>query len=213
MHRVERGPPLDQVLTPANVDRKRIRELRRQLLQRLMHERALHFRGELPGLLVDGYDTPGVYRRGIPLGLVDSFDSFESFVRFDSFDKFVLRTLHLQAVRRQLELPEQDDALVRAEDVVQEWLIEPDRAQAPRAIPHEHLEDLEPRPARRTHAAAQDLARDRGRYAGLQRRDGLEMSPVFIACGKPIQQILDRRQTDPLQIRRASRTYTLEILQ
>ena len=42
----------------------------------------------------------------------------------------VLRTLHLQAVRRELELAEQDHALVRMEDVVEERLVEPDRAQA-----------------------------------------------------------------------------------
>jgi hypothetical protein len=63
-------------------------------------------------------------------------------------------------VRRELELAEEDDTLVGPEDVVQEWLIEPDGTQAARPIAHEHLEDLETRPPRRTNAAAEDLSGD-----------------------------------------------------
>ena len=45
----------------------------------------------------------------------------------------VLRVLQLQPVRRQLELAEEDDALMRPEDVVEKRLVEPDRAQRTRS--------------------------------------------------------------------------------
>ena len=52
---------------------------RRHRLQRLVHERALHLRGQLPGLLVDGHDAPGV--DGSFDAVVSSFDSFVLFDR------------------------------------------------------------------------------------------------------------------------------------
>ena len=62
---------------------------------------------------------------------------------------FVLRILHLHAVRGELEVAKQDDSLMRMEDIVQERLIEEHGAQRAGVIADEHFEDLEPRPARR----------------------------------------------------------------
>ena len=94
---------------------------------------------------------------------------------------FVLRVLQLQAVRRHLELAEQDDALVRVEDVGEKRLVEPDRAQRAGRVARRALEDPEARPARRPDAAADDLADDRRRCAGLQRGNRLEAAAVFVA--------------------------------
>src|SRR5262249_56218014 len=106
----------------------------------------------------------------------------------------VLRALHLEAVRRQLELAEQDDALVRTENVVEERLVEPDRAQAARLVAQEHLEDLEARPPRRPDAAAQHLSGHRRGDAAAARRDGLEVAAILVPRGKAVEQVFDRRE-------------------
>jgi hypothetical protein len=47
-------------------------------------------------------------------------------------------------------------------DIVEEWLVEEDRAQHAGVVADEHLENLEARPAGRTDAARNDFTRDRG---------------------------------------------------
>ncbi len=116
-------------------------------------------------------------------------------------------------MRRQLELAEEDDALMGPEDVVEKRLVEPDRAQRTGAIADDQLEDLEARPARRANAAADDFAEDRGRDARPQRGDGLERAAIFVADRKSVEQVFDRVQADPLEIRRAPRTDPFEELQ
>jgi len=124
-----------------------------------------------------------------------------------------LRALQLQTVRGQLQLAEQDDALVRPEDVVQERLIEPDRADGAGAVAEQQLEDLEARPAGRADAAADDLADDRRGLAGPQLGDRLEMAAVLIADGKPVEEVFDSVKTDTLEIGGAPRADTLQVLQ
>ncbi len=156
---VDRGAPVDQLLPHAHVFRQRIRQRRRQLRQGLVHQRPLHLGGQRSGLFVDRHDPPGVQRLLRCGG---------GFVRFFPLDDLVLRARELKAVRREFELPEQDDALMRMEDVVEEGLIEPDGAERPGVVAHDHLEDLEARPARRPDAAAKHFAGDRCRHAWLQ---------------------------------------------
>jgi ABC-type transporter Mla subunit MlaD len=116
-------------------------------------------------------------------------------------------------VRGQLELAEQDDALVRLEDVVEERLVEPDRAQRAGAVAQEQLEDLEPGAAGRPDAAADDLADDRRRLAGAQRRDRLEVAAILVADRESIEEVLDGVETDAFEIGGAPRADTFQVLQ
>ena len=125
----------------------------------------------------------------------------------------VLRALQLQAVRRQLQLAEEDDALVRLEDVVQERLVEPDGAKRPGAIAQQQLEDLEAGPSRRPDAAADDLADDGGGLAGAQRGDGLEVAAILVANRKAVEKVFDGVETDTFEIGGAPRADTFQVLQ
>ena len=126
----------------------------------------------------------------------------------------VLRVLHLQAVRGQLELAEQDDALMRMEDVVEERLVEPDRAQRCRCRSRTSISKILKRGRRvgrmpqLTTSPATDAA-----TPGLQRRDGLEAAAILVADGKAIEQIFDRGEADALQIGGAPRPDALQVLQ
>ena len=62
MHVHQRGAPVEQPLAPADLVRQRIRDVGRQLRQRLMDDRALHLRRQRSGLLVDRDDAAGVQR-------------------------------------------------------------------------------------------------------------------------------------------------------
>jgi hypothetical protein len=216
VHLLERVAALDQVLADAHRGRQRIGQLRRHRLQRLVHERALHLRRELARLLVHRHDPPGVDRAAVErvtIAFAPFVRSFDPIPLFDAFHQFVLRTLHLEPVRGELELAEQDHALVRMEDVVEEGLVEPDGAQAPRPIADEHLEDPEPRPPRRPDAAAENLAEHRRRHAGTQLRDRLEMAAVLVARREPVKEILDRRQPRAPEIRRPPRPHAFQKLE
>ena len=116
-------------------------------------------------------------------------------------------------MRRQLELAEEDDALMRTEDVVEERLVEPDGAERAGAVAHDQLEDLEARPARRANPAPDDFADDRRRDAGPQRGDRLERAAILVADREPIEEVFDRVQADALEIGRAPRADALEELQ
>ena len=116
-------------------------------------------------------------------------------------------------MRCQLELAKEDDSLVRPEDVVEKRLVEPDRSQRPRAIAHDQLEDLEARQTRRANAAAHDFSEDRGRDAWPQFGDGCEGAAVFVADRKSVEQVFDRVQAHPLEVRRPPRPDPFEELQ
>ena len=126
---------------------------------------------------------------------------------------FGLRILELQSVGGQLELAKEDDALMRTEDVVEKWLIEPDRAERAGAVADDELEDLEARTARRTNAASDDLADDRRRHARTQGGDRLERAAVLVPDRESIQEILDRVQADSLEIGSAPWADAFEELQ
>ena len=113
MRVVNGGPPVDQLLAPPNIVRQRVGDFRGQLRQRVVHKNTLHLRRQVPGLFVHRDDASRVqhllfrFRRRVrTVG-----------VRFGGHD-LVLRVLHLQPVRGELELPEQNDALMRTEDVL-----------------------------------------------------------------------------------------------
>ena len=101
---------------------------------------------------------------------------------------------------------------MRVEDIGEERLIEPDRAQRSRPVAHEHLEDLEARPARRPDRGADDFGLYGRHHPGPQRRDGLKAAAIFVPDWKPVQQILDRREADALKIGRPARTNALQVL-
>jgi hypothetical protein len=124
-------------------------------------------------------------------------------------EDLVLRILKLQPVRRQLEAPEENHPLMWTEYIIEEGLVEPDCAQRAGAVPHHQLEDLEPRSARRPHAAAHHLADNRRLHARLERRDCAEVPAILVADRKSIQQIFDGVETDALQIGGAPRPDSL----
>ena len=137
---------------PMPVGWKRIGKRGGQLRQRVVHEHALHLGRQRAGFLVYRHDPSCVKR--IVLGALAAL----FIVWLLRFEDFVLRILELQPVRRQLEASKQNDPLVRPEHVIQKWLVEPDSAERTGAVADQQLEDLEPGPAGRTHAAADDLA-------------------------------------------------------
>jgi hypothetical protein len=170
------------------------------------HEHALHLGRDRAGLLVDRDDAAGV--QGLVFGRRPRFA-----IVAGRRQNLVLRVLQLQAVRGQLQLAEEDDALVRAEDVVQKRLVEPDRAQRTGAIADDELEDLEPRAAGRPDAAADDFTGDRRRDAGAQFGNGLEGGAILVPNRKAVEQVFDGVQADAFEIGSAARADALEILQ
>ncbi len=98
-------------------------------------------------------------------------------------------------------------------DVVEKRLVEPDRAQRTRPIADDQLENLETRPARRANAAAHDFSEDRRRDAWPQFGDGVEGAAVFVADWKSVEQVFDRVQAHPLEVRRPPRPDPFEELQ
>ena len=147
----------------------------RQLRQRVVHKHPLHLRRQVPGLFVDRDDASRVQHL---------FLRFRRRVRTvassaSACDDLVLRVLHLQPVGRELELAEQNDALMRAEDVVEKWLVEPDRAKRSGGVAHQHLEDLETWTAGRAHASADHLSGDRRgcRRASMTRWSEIRCDP------------------------------------
>ncbi len=62
VHVVQRRAAVHELQFGAHARGERIGDVAGQLLQRVMHERTLHLRGEVAGLLVDRHDAPGVER-------------------------------------------------------------------------------------------------------------------------------------------------------
>ena len=127
---LQRLPSIDQALPLAYGEGQRVGQRRGKLFEGVMDERPLDLGRELSGLLVNRDDAAGVQARF--LGPVRrSTGARRSRVGgvLTAHD-LILRILHLQPVRGQLELAEEDDPLMRMKDVLQERLVEPDRAQA-----------------------------------------------------------------------------------
>src|SRR6476660_2844932 len=125
---------------------------------------------------------------------------------------FVLRVLHLHPMGRELEPPEQDDALMGMEDVVEKRLVEEDRAQDSSRIPDEHLENLETRTPRGPYAAADDLPRHRRRGRGSERGNRLKRAAILVPDRKAIQQVFDGCEADALKVGRAPGSNAFQIL-
>ena len=158
-----------------------------------MHDRPLHFRGQRAGLLVDGNDPAGVDR--ILLG-----GAFVTLLP----DDLVLRVRELVAAAAgQLQRAEQDDFLTRLEDIPEKRLVEVRHPQRAARILHDHVEDLESGPARRADAGAEDVDEQRCRLPRLQLGNHAELPAVLVPDRKPVQQVLDRREADALEVRRA----------
>ena len=85
------------------------------------------------------------------------------------------------------------------EDIGEERLVEPHRAQRAGAIAQQHLEDLEARPSRWLDAAA-DRAEHRRHHARTQRGNGPERTAILVTGGKAIEQVFDGCEPDALQI-------------
>ena len=205
VHLLQRRAAIDQLLPPPDRHRQRIRQFRRENLQRLMDERALHLGGQLSRFFVDWDDSAGMQR------LVDRVAGLPGFAILIT-DDFVLGALHLQAVRIQLQLSVEDHVLMGAEHVLQKRLVEPDGAHAAGRIAYQHFENLESRAARRPNAAAEDFPADSRGNVGFQGGNRLEVPAILVPCGKPVQQILDCREADVFQVGGASRPDALQIL-
>ena len=136
-----------------------------------MHEHALHLRRQVPGLLVDRNDASGVQRlvfrrRRRPLSGASPSCGRISYCGFCS-----CRPCDVSS-----SSAEQDDALMRAEDVVQERLVEPDRAQGDPTRSRTSISKILNRGRRVGRMpAADDFTDHRGGHAGLQRGDRLKV--------------------------------------
>ena len=177
--------------------RQRIGQLLRQPLERVVHQLALDLRGDAAGLLVDRYDPAGVHRLAIRV-----------------VENLVLRIRQLQtAGTAHLGEAEQDDLLPAREHVAQERLVEPRHANRAAGVGDQRLENLEAGTPGRSQTAARDAAHDRRRLAGPKRRNRLKAAAIFVADGKPVQQVFDGEETDALEIGGATRTDAFEELQ
>ncbi len=107
---------------------------------------------------------------------------------------------------------EEDDAHVALEDVLQERLVHPDGENRTRAVADERLENLETRPAGGAHPAALHPAADGHLLAGFEGRDRLQMTAIFIAQRKPVEEVFDGGQADALEICRAPRSNAFQKL-
>ena len=212
MRVTERRTPVDEVMPRPESGRKRIRQDVGQLRQRMVHEDALHFGRDGPGLLVDWNNSTGV-ERVVIAQLVQRNVAGIGLLGSGLWQDFVLRVLKLQPVGAQLELAVEDDALVRLEDVVEKRLVEPDGPKSAGTIADDQLEDLETRAPRRPNAAPHDLADDRSGDTGTKRSDCLECPAVLIADREAIEQVFNRAQTHPFEIGGAPGPDPLEVLQ
>ena len=127
-------------------------------------------------------------------------------------DHLVLRVLHLQTVRGELELAVEDHALMRVEDVGEERLVEEHGAQRTGAVADQHLENLEAGPARGPDAGTDDLGEHRRHHARTQRGDGPERAAVLVADGESVQQVFDGGEPDALQIGGTPWSNTFQVL-
>ncbi len=125
----------------------------------------------------------------------------------------VLRIGQLQtAVAATFRRTEEDDLLASRKDIAQERLVEPDYADRATRVGGQPFEDLESPPAGGTKTAVRDAAHDRDRLSRSDSRNWLEAAPVFISDRKPVQQVLNRQKTDPLEVGGATWAHAFEEL-
>ena len=189
MRRVKRRVSRRQPKPSADLLGQKIRHVGRQPLQRLVHEPPLHLRRDGAGLLVDGHDAARV--NGLSFFVVENL---------------ILRVRNLQGDRpAHFDRAVQHDTLPAHEDVPQVRLVQPHGAQRSAAVVDRGLENLEAGTPRGSKAARQHPAGDRRRLSGFQRGNRLQPAAIFIAQRKPVQQILDSRESRVLQVGGAPR--------
>ena len=95
---------------------------------------------------------------------------------------------------------------MRLQDVLQEALIHPHRANRSAAVADKRLKNLEAGASGRAQPAVLDAARNRHLLTRPEAGDRLKMAAIFVAKWKAVQEIFDGGKTDPLQIGRAPRS-------
>jgi hypothetical protein len=75
------------------------------------------------------------------------------------------------------------------------------------------LEDLESGTPRRSKAARQNPARDRGALPWFERRNRAEPAAIFIPQRKPVEKVFERDKTGAFEVGGASRADALQVLQ
>jgi hypothetical protein len=174
-----------------------VRHVRRQPLERVVHQRALNLRRHTARSFVHRHDPPGM--NGFTLLVLDNL---------------VLRVRELEAaaVRAQLHRAKEDDPLSRREHVAKERLVQPRGPNRARLVGDERFEDLEPGAPRRAETAAQDAAGHRRRVTRPEGRNRQEPAAVLVAEREAVEEILDRVQPRVRQIGCATRPDALEEL-
>ena len=128
--------------------------------------------------------------------------------------QLVLRIRQLQpAAAAHLHHAKQHHVLPGLEHVAEERLVQPGRAQGAARIADECLEDLESGAAGRSKTAAEDAGRDRRGLSRPERRNGPELTAVFVSDRKPVQQVLDGLEAGALEVGGATRADALQKLQ
>ncbi len=178
--------------------RQRIGQFRRQIGEHPEHEPALQPRRHRPDLLVDRHDPARVHR---VLALV-------AVVAQD----LVLGIGELETAP-ELDRTVQHDSLRRPKHVTEERLIRKDRANRAARVANHELEQPEAGTPRRPHARGQHLARHSGHLTRAQARRRHEPPSVLVPQRKPQQQVLDRHESRPLEVRGTPRAHASQILQ
>src|SRR5262249_26613295 len=112
-----------------------------------------------------------------------------------------------------LDRTKEHDLLAGSKHVAQEWLIQPGDPQAAALILHKRFKDLEARAARGSKAAVHHLRNDGGGLTRLQRSNRRKTAAIFIADGKAIEKILDRREAGVCEVGSAARPDAFQKLQ
>ena len=104
----------------------------------------------------------------------------------------------------------QQDPLPRRERRLQVRLVHPHRAKRARVVPQQHLEQREAAAAGLPQPGADHPATDRGGLARPQGAGANEAAAVFVAEGKPMEEIVRRAQARPLELGRPAGTDSLQ---
>jgi hypothetical protein len=192
------GTPIRPPLAGDHGGRQQFGQWRRQQAQHVVHQPAMHVRGDDAGAFVDRDDSASVQRLA---GAVV--------------------TQHLELRRGQLQAAaapvfgaaDQHDALMRFEHVLQERLIWPDHLHLSGGILHERGEQPEPWPARGRQPALQHFAEHRGRRPWLQAGNRLEAAAVLVAAREAEQQVFDGTQSGLGEVGGPSRANPLHELE
>ena len=203
--RVPTGRPL---LCRQDVAGDGVESIRRQLLQCLPHKAPLHVRRDTASAFVNGHNAAGVKGVQLASGLTAAVELGAV------LDDLELRIRDLQPARSpQLDLAEQHDALVRADDVLQKGLVRPHHLDLAAGILHESLEQAEAGATRVRQAGIEHLTTDGRGHARPQRDDRLQAAAVLVAARKTEQEIFDGVEAGLLQVGGLARTDPLEKLQ